>query len=369
MSQDTFVDPSDQYAMQHIRTALAPLSGLRLDADANEERKPILPPSELIMGPGKCYHATVAFFSQDPKKRWKLHTEKNGVAHKVPFFGAQVQYQVCDSPNGQFDGFTVGEYIMTMVSYNGTCGTQGLLQAIGAWNAQLATEDLMMKALNDLMLRTPKIGIHVDWSGQHITIEEILGPDGKPAVGPDGKPKIEKKRFDVPGLESWRGFAMLQPPEHVGKIPPSRIELKDPQGNPRVDLKGRPIIYTAKADVVRRECILVGNTFGAAQAPGFGAPSQQAFAPPQQQAPPPASYPVNPNPALQQPYQQPQQQQYPQFQPQQQQPQQPQTQAPQQQPLFQPQQPQQQQAPQQGYGPPQPTTPWQADPPAWVTGR
>lgn len=366
MSQDVYIDPADQFAMQHLQGATQPLQGLKADADANEERKQIVPPSECVMGAGAPFHATVAFVSADPKKRWKYHTEKNGVRHKVPFFGAQIQYTLCDTPNGMFDGLIISEYVMTMVTFNGTCGTQGLLQAIGVWDVRLADENSMMNTINAVLARSPKIGIHTDWEGQHVIVEDILGPDGKPAFGPDGKARVERHFNEVPGLDSWRAFMQFAPPDHQGKIPPSRIEVKDPQGNPRLDAKSNPIVWSAKANVTRRECLTAAANQPMAQGFGAGPQTQQGFAQPFG-TPAPNVIPFGAPPQQQYAQAQPQPQpQQPQQQYQQQQPQP--AGYPQQQPLF--QQPAAAPQPAMGpYQPPQPTAPWQDPAPAWVTGQ
>ena len=219
MSNDVFIDPSDQYAMQNL-AALRDNLNLDPTADANAEKKPILPPSELVMGTGKPYKVSVAFQAADPKKRWKYHTHnKEGKVHANPFSGTTLQYTVIDSPGGQYDGFTITEYIMTMVQKNGTCSAMGVLQALGVWDKAIDNGEKLIKAIEFALLRTPVYGIDVDWIGQRVVDVPVLGgADGKtPLIGPDGNAITERQYNDVPGLDNWRGFWNMAPPT-AGKI-------------------------------------------------------------------------------------------------------------------------------------------------------
>ncbi len=383
MAQDVFLDPSDQYMMANLPGLNTPL-GLDPNADAGgNARRPTLPPSELIMGAGKPYRVAVAYTESDTRKQWRYHThKKDGTPHKVPFFGANLQYTVQD-PTGQYDGWTVTDYVMTMVSDRvKVCGAMGVLQAMRAYNPQMQSARQLVDALVALIPRMPVIGIHVDWTGQRITERPLLGPDGiHPAIGPNGQPLTEMHYEDVAGMDSWRSFFAMA--NDGQRIPPSRIERKNPDGTPMRDEFG-PIVYVAKAIVIRREPLdgAAPTMVAMAGANPFAQPGAFAQQPAnpfmQAQAPPPPTAAATPSYAPQaypppvnyQP--QPQQAAPPQGYP-------PQTPYPVQMPAAPMPAPPtappvaqfpQQQAPQQqpAYQAPQPTAPWNPGaPPPWVT--
>ena len=312
------------------------------EADANAARWQLLPPSELVMGLGKPYKASVAFVEADPKKRWKKHTEnkKTGKKYDIPFYGTKVQYTIIDSPGQQYDGYTVSEYVMTMVNNNGTCGAMGLLQGLNAWNPNMRTPAEMIMALEQSIARTPVVGVHTDWEGQSVSVRQ------------DGT-----KQYDsVDGLDTWRAFweANGRPVDAANKpiMPPGRIELKNADGSPRLDAAGQHMAYIASARVTRRE------PAGSPSTGNNGGAFNQGFAPQQ-----PAANPWAQAQGYAPPQAPPQAQGY----------------APQQQ--YAPQPPQQQYAAPAPPAPPsaapvgpqaqgQPTAPpWATQPPAWVTGK
>lgn len=375
MSQEVFIDPSDVAALQRFGLQQQ-LVGLDPNADANAPRRVIAPPSEIVMGAGKPYKARIAFLSADPTKRWKLHQfQKDGVTPLAQnYVGCMIQYSLFDTPQNQYDGAIITEYVMTLIQRSGTCSAMAVLQAMGVWNQSMLSGDAMYQALNAAIPRGFVVGVHVDWRGQRIKCKK--GPDGRIALGPDGQPLSTDKLYeDVDGMNSWRVFWEMDTAKREGqRIPASRIEIRDETGKPKWDVDG-PIIYVAKADIVRRECIAPNQASGPLQGAGFGQPQQQpgfggagfgsapfgapqmppfGAPPPQQFAQPPAQYSQPPAqqwsaPPPQQQAPPPQQLTQPGYYP----PQQP---AP-------PQSPQQQQAP--VYQPPQAAAPWQQPAPQW----
>lgn len=377
MSQEVFIDPLDMYQLQQM-------PGMREDlkmdhaADANAARKEVLPPSELVMGPNKPYKVSAAFVSSDPRKRWKYHThsKETGAPLTQPFSGAMVQYTVQDSPGGQFDGWTVSEYIMTNVGdKRRVCSAMGVLQALGVWNNQIVTGGQMIQIIEQSFARIPVLGVHVDWSGQSVTDGDEI----------DQKTGLARKVYkNAEHLKSWRDFFNAAPPPQGQRIPNSRIEPKNSDGSPIRDERGRPLVYVARAEVTRRENLNLATqsttqTFGSFQAQGattqaygptggFNQPMQFAGTPPTMMQQP-VQQPMQQAPVMQQPVQQVQQQQQP-----------VQQYAPQPQPMYaQPQgyvqtpqppigapAPQAAPAIQPQFQQPQPVQPWQQQAPTWV---
>ena len=147
--QDTgdYVDPFNVSQMQNDPLAHADLN-MNWDADANAERRPVLPASDAIFGHGKGYRAHVQFMEADRAKRWKRHTKKkDGTPHENPFYGAMIQYTVIDSPEGRYDGQTVTDYVMTMTR-NGVNKAQGVIQAAGLNLPHIRTNEQLMQEVS-----------------------------------------------------------------------------------------------------------------------------------------------------------------------------------------------------------------------------
>lgn len=386
---DLFIDPADQYSMQQL-TGLQRRMEINPEADANVERGGMtIPPSELIMGAGKPYLASVAFVSADPKARWKYHAHKAGnpnAPFEKPFVGCSLQYTLQQTPRGQYDNLTITDYISTYEQRDKTNSAMAFLQACGRWDKNIVNSpqfqqnphQVFMQLVNEAVAQTPVIGIHVNWRGQRAYQQH--GPDGRPMTKENGDPVIMYE--DVEGLESWRSFCSYG---MIENIPVSRHECKKADGSPLTDSLGRPIVYTAKAYVSRKERVMVAAA-PAQQQSGFAGgafappPAQQfsgfATAAPMQNFPPPANYTMAPQPPQPQPPQQPipfpggggypggHQPPAPPVQPPPQPNYPPAAAAPQQQ-QYTPPQP----AGAPVYQAPQPTQPWQQQqPPAWVTG-
>lgn len=227
---------SDQYALQNNQALHAQVD-VDADRDANPERRQTLPPSEIVMGAGKPYRVSVAFKEPDADKRWNLYTVDKKTGQPIrPWVGTMVQYTVIESPNGEFDGTGVGEFIMTYVGDKvPTCSAQALLQALRLWNPQQPPRTNMeyIALIEQAIARTPTIGIHVDWEGQKVSVAQ------------DGSKAYTK----VDGLNSWRMFPWPTGPDgkHTQPHPSSRIPILDKHGKETGDA------YLASARVVRRE--------------------------------------------------------------------------------------------------------------------
>ncbi len=261
---EQFIKLSDQYALQNNQALHAQVD-VDADRDANPERRQTLPPSELVMGAGKPYRVSVAFKEPDPDKRWTPYTVDKKTGQPIrPWVGAMVQYTVIESPNGEFDGMGIGEFIMTYVGEKvPTCTAQALLQALRLWNPQQPPRTNMeyIALIEQAVARTPTLGIHTDMEGQLVSIAQ------------DGSKTYTK--LDG-ALRTWRDFPWPQGPDgkHLKPYPDWRIPILDKDG------KETGNAYVGSARVVRREAStsasgpLQGqaNPWGGLPAPGTGGP-------------------------------------------------------------------------------------------------
>lgn len=289
MSQDLFDQLANLPGMQELMNAEDELSGFVPDADANAFSAPV--------PDGKYVGIVRPMFLEEPEKWFEKKLTK---ADNDLYFNVPVKVTLVQTPGGEYDNREVNMMnCMTLVGARGTCGVQGLIQALGYGDAILTTRShqaLVKVLLSIIGTGEHLVGIETAWQASIYDkdkAETVFGP----VRGMRNFPK-DSAGNHIPEIQDPKTLQVARAyPEIRRWLTPESVA--DEQGEPEVPAQAQAPVQAAQSAPKPNAAPAPRPQAPVAPQPTQAAP-QQAQAPAQQGPPVPARA-AQPRPRVAQP--------------------------------------------------------------------